>query len=137
MDYVLPWDEIKPASYEEIGNDIKETKLQKSSEKRTSKNETFKLIDENARLLKAREDETEVNMSMEIYLAKLCEREEEAKKFEDLEQPIVGLDVTSIQADMLAMESDTAKIARTEKWHKDLIKDVYLEEAFSIFNEFE
>ncbi len=135
LDYVLPWDEIRAARYSEVGNGVKESKLQKSSDKRTSNHEVFKLIDENAKRLKAQEDDTVIDMNLENYLAKLCQREEEAKKFDDLEKPIDGLSIASIQADALAMESDTSKIERTEKWHKDLIKDVYLEEAFSIFKE--
>lgn len=135
LDYVLPWDNISPARYNEASNNVKESKLAKRSALRTENHEIFKMIDKNALRLKKQSEDTEIKMNLEEYLTDLCEREEEAKKFEDLEKPINGLNVLSLQSDLFAMKGDTAKIKRTDKWHEELIKDVYLEETFAIFND--
>jgi len=135
LDYVMGWDEIPASKYSEWDELPDSRKVAKWSKSRLKKDEVFKQIDENAERIGNFEDDTDFSLDLDVYLNELCEREEQAAKIKDLAQPISGLDVMPIESDWASIEGDSLKVELTEKWHEDLQKDVYINEAISILND--
>ncbi len=65
--YALKWDEVKKAKYKEWSPNYKLDKIQKETDKRVSKDDTFSSINENAKRLNKRRNETLYSLNLEEY----------------------------------------------------------------------
>jgi len=114
---------------------LKKSNKQKS-ELRVKSNETFALIDERAKLLKEERDNPNNNLSIDNFRKHADDMEERYKKYEDLgDKEIEGLSVQIPSFMMPEVEADSTKMARVEEWHKNVGKDVYIEEALYVIGD--
>lgn len=134
LDNPLPWDEIKKAEYTEFSV-INYNKLKKESEDRVKKSKSFQLIEQEAKDIKARKDDSKYNLNLDKYRAESKELKEESKKYDELKQDIKGFDVALLKLDIEAMQSDTTKLNREKNWVKNLKKDLYLHETCQIIGD--
>ncbi len=136
LDYPMKWDEISKASYSTWKvNPVNYSKLRKSSEARTKENESFKLIAEEAQLLKHQKEDTKETLNLEKYSAQQKALVESNKKFDMLNKEIPGLDVASLTEDLHVMAADTSKMAREKDFQKRLKKDAELQEAANVIKD--
>ena len=133
--YALKWDEIKKAKYKEWSPTYKLDKVQKDTEKRVSKDATFSSIDENAKRLNKRRNETLYSLNLEEYRTLQRTLEEESKKYENLVKADESLKIIALKKDLMENKSDTVKQASFEKFEKELKKDIHLQEAIRIMNQ--
>lgn len=133
--YCMPWTEIPQASYNEVNPKIKIDKITQKSIERVNENKSFNLIKENAKALKEKRDMTEYTLNYEKYKQESTERKKISKRFEDIDKNPTSLNVFSLQDDIDEIKRDTTKQAKTKQWHKQLGKDVHLEEAFFIMQD--
>ena len=110
-------------------------KLKKKSVNRTSKNKSFKLLDEQLALVKQQRDKTIISLNLKTYQEEEAKRKEENKRFDEISKLPTSLKIAATNADIAAMKGDTAKIARSEKWIKDMNKDIVLEEAVKVIGD--
>ncbi|MCI4668801.1 MAG: carboxy terminal-processing peptidase [Bacteroidia bacterium] len=125
QDQAMPWDEIVPASYsvwEQPVSKQLEGILEKSQE-RVNSNNTFTMIEENAKRYKKRYDRTMYPLNIDAFKAYKAEVEAEAKKYENIAQPIDGMDVKFVGTDYDFIHSDSSRLDRYEVWHKGIKKD--------------
>ncbi len=133
-DYCLPWTTVDPARGYRVWKDpVPVTMLQKKSKERTAKSEAFKILAEQTAFLK--KDDTKVSLNLKAYRADEDKRKQENKRFEAAEKKSTRLNVAGLSVDITALNGDTAKISRTDKWLADLRKDVYLEEAVQVIGD--
>jgi len=133
--YALKWDEIKKAKYKEWTPSYKLDKVQKETDKRVSKDDIFSSIDENAKRLKKRRNETLYSLNLEEYRALQRTLEAESKKYENLAKADETLKIFAVKKDLAENKADTVKQASFEKFEKELKKDVHLQEAIRIMNQ--
>ena len=133
--YALKWDEIKKARYKEWNPTYKLEKVQTETNKRVSKNDTFSSIDENAKRLKKRRDETLYSLNLEEYRTLQRQLEEESKKYENLVKSDETLKIFAVKKDLEEIKADTVKQASFDKFEKELKKDIHLQEAIRIMNQ--
>lgn len=132
LDYALKWDEIEQAKYNSANKMVdKLDKLRKKSKKRIDGINDFRLIDENAKRLKALRDKTKYSLNLEIYKEERKREAEEAKKYNKIMKSSTGIAVDVVDV----LKSDTISVARAKKWKRDLEKDVYIEEAIEILKD--
>ncbi len=131
----LPWSQIEPAQYEEWDSYFDYNATIENSKKRMANNEHLKLIDENAKWLKKMRDREFFSLNYEKYKAELEANEEEAKRFDKLDDYKTDLAFQSLDYDLRLMEDDTILKEKRERWHKSLAKDVYIEEAINVLND--
>jgi carboxyl-terminal processing protease len=131
LDNPMPWDEIAKASYTEF-TDINYPKLKKSSEERVKKSKSFQLIEQEAKEIKEKKDDSKYNLSLDKYRAEVKELRAQNKKYDELKNEVKGFDAALLKLDIEAMQSDTIKLARQKNWIKAIKKDVYLHEASMI-----
>jgi carboxyl-terminal processing protease len=132
-DYPMAWSEIEKASYKETGEAKKiMDKIKKKSAKRVASNKTFQLIDENAKWLKSRQEESIFSLNFNTYDQEQKKIDKEAEKYKGINKDIDQLLVKSLKADKQYIESDTIRAKTIESWHKSLRQDAYLEEISNI-----
>lgn len=131
----LDWDKIEPAEYTPV--DIYENfhAVVNNSKKRIQDNPHFIIIDENARWLKQGRDDTLVELNYEKYKAEIDKREEESKAFEDISLYESKLDFRSPNYEVALVDQDSILAKKREIWHKNLKKDIYMEEALNVLSE--
>lgn len=134
-DYPLAFDEVKKAKYNEWPKAPNVSKLKENSVKRTSKMEMFKLIEENAKVLKAERDNQVYSLNLTKYREEVARDKATNKKFEVLANYKSRLSFQPLSEDQNSWGGDTVKVAKSKNWIKDLQKDVYLEEAVNVMND--
>ncbi len=135
MEYALPWDQIKPASYDALGSKVTNLKtVQEKSKARIEKSEVFKHINSNALYLKSKQNDTDHSLNLKAYEKELLASEKEEESFKREENEIKELDFVPLKADA-AMLSDTVKASRSKAFAKTLKKDIYLYEAVQVIKD--
>lgn len=131
IENAMPWDKIDPASYEPVKeNNFKE--IIANSKKRMAANEQFKLIDENAKWVNERKDESIYNLNLEKFKAELERNEEQLKKFKPISEYKNSLKFVSSSHESKTFEKDTTLLEKRVRWHESLSKDIYIEEALNV-----
>jgi carboxyl-terminal processing protease len=134
-DHCLPWTTVSPAKYKVWKNPVQVAALQKKSEERTSKSEGFKLLNEQVAFVKQQWEKTLLSLNLETYRQEEEKRREENRRFEEIGKFSTLLTIAATGADIAEMKGDTTKIARSDKWMKDLNKDIVLEEAVKVIGD--
>ncbi len=134
MDYPMPWDEISKATYQEFST-INYDKVKKASSERVKQSAAFKLIDAEARELKAKKDDTKYNLKLEKYRSEMKQLREQNKKYDSLKQEIKGFTADIVLVDKENMKADTVKLNKEVKWTKNIAKDNYIFETSNVLND--
>ncbi len=132
--FALGWDEIPAASYEKstLGD---MAKLKAASAKRVANDAALVAIDNNAKRIKERREETVYSLNLNKYRTEMKSLKAESKELEKLETDIEGLSIVAPKADMESIEKDETKKARIEEWHKALQKDTQLKETLAVMKD--
>ncbi|WP_395361087.1 carboxy terminal-processing peptidase [Gaetbulibacter aestuarii] len=132
----LPYDVIDPADYTPWGNYLDFDSAIKRSKKRISKNEQFKLIDENAKWVKNKIDETVFSLNYNTYKSDLEKNDQEAKKFDAINDYKTNLTFDSTSYEKSLFVNDTTDLKeKRDRWHESLSQDVYVEEALNVLED--
>ncbi|AJR02293.1 carboxy terminal-processing peptidase [Siansivirga zeaxanthinifaciens] len=135
-DNPLPWDEIDPAEYKTWSGVFDFENAIKKSKMRMSNNPQLKLIEENAKWVKSKIDETLVPLSFKKYKENLDLNEEEAKRFDALTNYTTNLTFDSTSYEKSLFQKDTTDLKeKRERWHESLSKDIYIEEALNVLED--
>jgi carboxyl-terminal processing protease len=134
-DYPLEWDEIKPAKYNAYNANFDLEKLKKASEKRVKANGTFALIEENAKYLKERRDDTQVTLNLNKYQSEEQRLERDVKKFDDIRKTIPSLQVRLAKSDEASIAKNDKNKARMDEWHKEIKEDIQIDETMAVIND--
>lgn len=132
----LPWDEIDAADYAVWDNYFDYDETIEKSKQRMSNNEQLKLIEENAKWVKSKIDETIVSLNYEKYKATNDLNELESKRFDAISKYKTNLTFESHAYEKSLFESDTTDLKeKRQRWHQSLSKDVYIEEALNVLED--
>lgn len=134
QDYPMAWDEITPAKYDVLKPSYSVEKLKTSSASRVKANAGFGILEEAAKRLRKQKDNTIVSLNYDKFVAEQKKYKEEAKKMEALDKEIPGVEVMSLQKDVI-VESDTTTATRLKDFQKAIKKDIYLNETVAIMND--
>src|SRR5690554_816228 len=131
----MPYDKISPAKFNLWKNPIDVDAIVTLSKKRIEKNEALQLIDENAKWIKKRRDENIVSLNYDTYVQNIERRKEETEKFKAIDKYNNNLKFESLPYEVALMETDTTLLEKRNRWHKNLEKDVYVEEAVFVLQD--
>lgn len=134
-DNPLPYDKIDAAKYDVWDGYIDYDETIQKSKARMAQNAQLKLIDEDAQWIKARRDEKEVNLNFEAYSADIEMRKEETKRFDAIDEYDNQLTFESLPYETALMKQDTTLSEKRKRWHKNLSKDMYIEEAVHVLED--
>lgn len=134
-DNPLPYDKIEPADYEIWDGYIDFQETINRSKQRMAQSQQLMLIDENAQWIKKRRDEMDVDLNFSAYSAEIAKRKEETKKFDVIDDYDNKLNYRSLANEIELMRQDTTLREKRKRWHKNLSKDIYVEEAVNVLED--
>ncbi len=131
----LPWSKIEAAQYDVWDSYFDYDATIAKSKERMANSEQLNLIDENAKWVKQIRDQNLFSLNYKDYKASLELSEKEAKRFEELSNYQTNLTFESLTQELKLMEQDSVLKEKRERWHTNLSKDVYIEEALNVLND--
>jgi len=131
----LKFDKVPPANYTLWNNYDNFDQVINNSKKRIATNETFKLIDENAKWLKKSQEDTLIYLNLNAYKADIESHEAFASKFKPIRDYISNLTFNSPLYEQTLLKADESLAEKREAWHKNLEKDIYIEESINVLND--
>ena len=139
--HVMPWDEIAPVTHKKHIPSVSPyiAALTRMSEERVINNEVFLKIDENARRLKKRQQQTWQTLNYDKFRQEQIALEKEAKKFDSIDRSHTDIEVMPLDQLVAATENtipDSAKTASLAFWEKRLEKDSYVYEATRVLQDY-
>jgi carboxyl-terminal processing protease len=135
VDNAMPWDKIDPADYSVWKGNENFDKAVVNSKKRIAQNPLFQLIDENAKWIDSRSEENTYNLNIEKFKTAQHEIEEKAKKYKPIFDYKTALKFSSLPYELEEMSKDATLKEKRERWHEDLAKDIYVEEAINVLDD--
>jgi carboxyl-terminal processing protease len=131
----LGWDKISPATFKLWDGNIDYEVTIANSTKRMANSAQIKLIEENARWLKAQQDESIVSLNYADYKVEESENRTKSKYFKTLSDYDSKLTFESLKYEKDLFVLDSLLKDKRVRWHKDLAKDVYVEEAINVLQD--
>jgi carboxyl-terminal processing protease len=132
QEYYMPWTKIDPVNYS-VWNGIKNyDNLIKTERAGIETDPEIQIVRDQSKLFKKLKDETLVPLRLEDYKKVEKQRQESTKRFDELSKKENGLNIQSLNADVVSAKADTSKAARMDAWIKELKKDFYLKEAIKV-----
>ncbi|MCX2679965.1 carboxy terminal-processing peptidase [Galbibacter sp. EGI 63066] len=133
----LPWDKIESVQYKSWSGYIDYEATIERSKARMANNSQLKLIDENAKWVKKQQEDKEYPLSIEEYQAQIEKDEETLKRFREISDYQTNLSFESLPYEIEMMSKDSVLKQKRERWHSNLSKDVYIEEAVNVLEDLE
>ncbi len=138
LDYAIEWDKIKQADYStsmySLSQDEKNPIVSKSYD-RIKKDTTFTLIDKNAQRLKENSDRSTYSLNFDEYKDFKDEQEKISEKFSDIGKDSLNIELIKLEQKEPETRLDSTRQASLEKWHGEIVKDLYLYEAVNVVND--
>ncbi|MDR9457088.1 MAG: carboxy terminal-processing peptidase [Salegentibacter sp.] len=135
MENPLPWDKIDAADYEIWDGYVDLEETIERSKQRMDENKQLKLIEENARWIKTQSDNNVHSLNYTEYSRNAAENKQVAKRFDSLKEYASDLTYTSLPYEKELFVSDTILREKRDRWHTNLSKDIYIEEALNVLSE--
>lgn len=134
-EFPLAYDEIPAAPFNKYAKRSDFAAIIAKAQARIAANETFQLIDQNAKWMSEQREENIVPLSFKAYKERLNRLEKETEKFEILEdyKNSLAFEYVNYEKDLIANDSLLAE--KRERWHESLSQDVYLAEAINVLKD--
>ena len=134
-DNPLPYDKIAPAKYDMWDGFMNYEETIENSKNRISTSDQLRLIDDNAKWIKDRRDEKSVNLNFDSYTTDIDKRKKDTERFKAIDKYDNKLSFKSLDYELALMETDSTLSEKRKRWHKNLSKDIYLEEAVNVLGD--
>lgn len=131
----MPWDKIDPAEYKESKSILNFSEVIANSQKRLLDNQQFKLIDENAKWINDRKEESLVNLNIDKFKEEQKFIEESTKKFKDISKYKNDLIISNIPEEAEMLKNDAVFAQKRKDWFEALSKDAYIDEAINVLSD--
>ncbi len=131
----LNFDTVEPSNYIVWNNYENFETVINNSKERVSENETFKLIDDNAKWLKKSQEDTTVFLNLTKYTNDIKSHKEKSSKYESINDFSTNLTFDSPLYEQSLIKTDEDLAEKREVWHKSLKEDIYINEAINVLSE--
>jgi carboxyl-terminal processing protease len=135
VDNAMPWDKIDAAEYKVWDKQTNFNAAIANSKKRLADNNQFKLIDENAKWINDRSEDNVYSLEIDKFKAEQKALDETAKKYKSVLEYKNQLKFTSLPYESEAMKTDLALKEKRQRWHENLSKDIYVDEALNVLGD--
>ena len=135
LDGALGWDKVKQADYVQTNSYENFSDVVYNSKQRIASDSNFKLINEYAKWLKKKQDDTSYTLNYKLFEKENVANEKDAEIFKTVFDYKSDLKFTSPEYELPLFKKDTALADKRLAWHKNLSKDVYVFEALNVLSE--
>ena len=131
----LIWDKVKQADYIPVKSYENFSEVIDNSKRRIASDSKFKLINEYAKWLKKNQDNTSFSLNYKTFTKENLQQELDADKFKTVFNYKSDLSFTSPKYELSILKKDTVLAEKRLSWHKNLSKDLYIDEAVNVLSE--
>lgn len=135
LDGALAWDKVKQANYNVKNSYSNFGDVVYNSQQRVLSNEKFQKINEYAKWLKMNQDDNVLSLNYNAFKQESLERENEGKQFREVFKFESDLTFNSPKYEYELFKKDTVLKDKRVAWHKNLKKDIYMDEALKVLSE--
>ncbi len=135
LDNPLPNDAVAPADYKVWKGYKNFDEVVTKSQQRMLEKPYFKLLDESAKWLKKQRDDHTIYLEYNDYMEDMKKGEDALKKFKTLKDYKSSLSFVSPNYELPILEKDKELKKKRDKWHENLGKDAYVEEAINVVSQ--
>lgn len=129
LDEPLNWDQIEKASYKNHNFYTNFSQVVKNLQTSINTNQQFNKINEYAKWLKKNQENLTYSLNLKTYQTDQDVLNKEAKKYKDILKFKSTNKFTFPEYENLIVEKDTILKDKRMAWHKQLRKDIYINEA--------
>ena len=131
----LKWDKISPANYQTFINEERFLSIIEKSNKRLESNPYVKLIDEQAKVIKRRQENSEFTLNYKDLIKEKAIENSETEKFKKLTEFTNTLTFYPPKMDLDKILNDSILVKKRKRWEETLSKDIYIDEAVNILSD--
>ena len=131
----LAWDRISPANYSSWTSNVEYNNVILKSKNRIENNPLIKLILEQGKWIKIKQNDFDYNLDYKSYIKVRDEDRLYSKRFDVLESFDSGLSITWLPDPIKEVESKEDLSTRRGNWAEGLKKDMYIDEAVNILDD--
>ncbi|MDD7913522.1 carboxy terminal-processing peptidase [Polaribacter ponticola] len=135
LDGALAWDKVPQANYTQTNSYSNFADVVYNSKQRIASDNNFKLVNEYAKWLKEKQDDSSYSLNYKKFLKESEAKELEAKKFKSVFEYKSTLTYTSPKYEQLLFKENKDLADKRMVWHKNLSKDMYVSEALNVLSE--
>ena len=131
----LEWDKIDPVSYKPWKTFFDYNKTIQASKDRMESSDFISLIDDNAKWIKSIRDRDIYDLNYKKFKDDLLSNEEKEKNFKKISEYSSDLVFSSLPYEITLIAKDSTLGEKRKRWHKNLAKDIYVNEALNVLND--
>ena len=135
LDGALAWDKVPQAKYVQTDSYSNFSQVVNDSKMRIANDPKFKSVNEYAKWLKKRQDDTTYSLNYNDYSKELKASEKESKKFRSVFKFDSKLTFQSPKYELPLFKSNKDLKEERSVWHKNLAKDMYIAEALNVLSQ--
>ncbi|MCH3880913.1 MULTISPECIES: carboxy terminal-processing peptidase [Tenacibaculum] len=135
LEGALPWDKVPQAKYTQTNSYENFNDVLYNSKNRINSDSKFKMINEYAKWLKANQDHTTYSLNYKDFLAESKKQDKSGDQFKDVFKFDSNLRFLSPKYEFDLFKKDSVLEDKRMAWHKNLSKDIYVNEALNVLSE--
>jgi len=131
----MRWDKIDAATYTVSNSILNYDAIVANSKKRLLENAQFKLIDENAKWINDRKDESLISLNIDKFIEDQKSIDEVSKKYKEITKYKNNLLITNIPDETELIKQDAVFAQKRKEWFEAISKDAYVDEAINVLGD--
>lgn len=131
----LAWDQIEPAAFKPWSKQIDFDRVISNSNERIQSNPYIKLLEEEAQWIKQQRDDNTAYLGLEEYRKEKEELRQRTDRFKKLDTYDSKLNFSSLKYEEALFLKDSILREKRNRWHKELARDLYVEEAVNVLKD--
>ena len=135
IENAMPWDKIDAAEYKVWDKQNNFDLTIEKSRQRMINNAQMNLIDDNAKWLDERNRENVYSLNIDKFKGEQKALDEKNKKYKPIVDYKNAFEFKSLPYELEEMNNDSVLKEKRDRWHENLSKDIYIEEAIHILND--
>jgi carboxyl-terminal processing protease len=135
QDNPLAWDRIQAANFATWDKQIDFERVISNSNERLKANEYVSLLEEEAQWIKQKRDDHTATLGLEEYRKEKEELRERTERFKKLNDYDSKLSFSSLKYEEALFTKDSVLREKRNRWHKELARDLYVEEAVNVLKD--
>ena len=135
QDNPLAWDRIQAANFTTWDKQIDFERVISNSNERLKANEYVALLEEEAQWIKQQRDDHTASLGLEEYRKEKEELRERTERFKKLNDYDSKLSFSSLKYEEALFTKDSVLREKRNRWHKELARDLYVEEAVNVLKD--
>lgn len=135
LDGALAWDKVQQANYTKTNSYANFGDVVYKSKQRINNDPKFQKINEYGKWLKANQENKTYSLNYKTFKKEDDKKDKEAKKFSNIFKYSSNLTFNSPKYELDLFKKDTILKDKRITWHKNLKKDMYLNEALNVLSE--